>query len=199
MKKILFVLLAFIFLMNSTGCVSVSTLQTPKILENDEKLIGLGLTTHFENDELAAIPELYVRWAAFKSFDMGINMTGVPFAVGIIGWDIKYQALNIDSTFYVAFDLGISYSSLDEHGSAIGYYPAIYLGTERIFGGAKLIIADVDYEFFGKHEGTGQLPEFFLGASIGDKWRVMPIVNLLYSEDFKESLFLLSLGFEYRF
>ncbi len=198
MRNLLFVLLAFIFLMNSTGCVSVSTLQTPKVLENDEKLIGLGLTTHFESDELGAIPEIYGRWAAFQDIDMGIKMMGLPFVTGILGFDIKYQAIEIDP-FYVSFDMGISHSSIDDLGSAIGYYPAIFLGTERIFGGAKLIIADFDNEFFGKHEGTSRTSEFFIGATIGDKWRVMPIANLLYSEDFKESLFLLSLGFEYRF
>jgi len=172
-------------------------MQSAKVLENNEKLIGVGISMPPDEDEPVFIPEIYGRWAAFANTDMGIKITGIPFALGIIGLDFKYQVLNLDS-FYVSLDFGISHSGGDG-GSTIGYYPAIFFGTERVFGGAKLIIADFDFEFFGRHKGTSQLPEFFIGASIGDKFRVMPVANLLYSENFKESQFLFSLGLEHRF
>ncbi len=197
MRNFLFVLLAFIFLMNSTGCVSYSTLQTPKVLENNEVMVGLGATTDFETDENPVL-EIYTRWAAFKDFDMGVKITGVPFAVGIIGWDIKYQALNIDSTFYVALDFGLSHSSGD-FGKTIGYYPAVFIGNERFFGGAKVIIIDSEVDLFGKHKISGNVPVIFIGTSIGDNWRILPVANLLFSEDFDQSSFIFNLGIEYRF
>ncbi|KAA3611088.1 MAG: hypothetical protein D8M58_14025 [Calditrichaeota bacterium] len=202
MKHLSKLLLSILLTLSSTACVSFSTLQTPKVLENDEKTFGLGITSPIDQDELVPIPELYLRWAAFQDIDMGAKVTGIPFALGVIGMDIKYQALTIDSSFYVSLDFGLSHSSGD-FGSTIGYSPAILLGNERIFGGAKLIIADIENDdgFLGSKKGEtiGTISEIFIGTSIGDKWRIMPVANLMFSDDFKESIFLATIGFEYRF
>ncbi len=198
MRCSLCLFLLLVSILFTSSCVSYSTLQTPKVLEKDEKIVGIGLGTPFGVEELVVIPELYARWAAFEDIDMGTKITGVPFVFGAIGLDVKYQVLNIDSSFYVSLDFGFSHSSGD-FGTTLGYYPAIFLGNENIFGGAKLIIADVDIDFFGEARGTGYIKELFIGTSLGENFRVLPVINMLIADDLSQSLFLFNLGIEYKF
>jgi len=198
MKPMFTFLLLISILTWATSCLNYATLQTPKVLEDSEKMFGAGLTFGTSDaNEISFIPSIYSRFAAFKNTDIGINLVGLP-GVGAVGADIKYPLVEIDSSFYVSLDFGISYSAGD-WGSTIGYYPAIFVGTERFFGGGKMIIADFDVDFFGKNEGTGSLPEFFIGTSIGNDFRLIPILNILVSPEFDDAIFLIDLGLEYKF
>ena len=178
-----------------SGCISYSTFQTPRVLERGEVVIGAG-ATGLPGDDPAVLPEVYGRFGIAERVDAGVKMTGVPPWAWLMG-DVKYQV--VDGPFAVAADMGVSYAgtgvTIDDDSSDIGFlglYPAIMAGTDRLYGGAKLIYiaaGDGDTEWL-----SGNLYGLFAGTSFGERWRFLPEVHVYFGD---ETAVLGGLGVQY--
>ena len=190
--------IAISFILSS--CISFSTLQTPKVMEENESTFGVGaIAVPIDGEILCCGTEIYARFPFFKKADFGLKAFGLP-GFGTITGDIKYQVL--DDPFYLSFDLALTYTSVKGGGSGSGVIPAVFIGTDRIFGGAKMIYSSIEYE--GLFNSSSQkvsvdFPGVFLGGSIGDKWRVLPVVNLYFPTGSEDSFFIYNLGLQYTF
>ena len=134
-KKYIFVtVLALLF----SGCVSMSTLQTARVLEENEKEFGFAaytmtdytllIETEEDEDELTSITggtiEAFTRTSIGKNFDMGVK----AYFIGAIV-DGKYQFYDGDR-FAMALDLGIGYNRLtasDEKITILDLYPTLLM------------------------------------------------------------------------
>lgn len=56
-------------------------------------------------------------------------------------------------------------------------------------------------ELFGSSSKSAnvKIPGVFIGGIIGNKFRLLPVINLYFSPDNSESILIYNLGFEYKF
>lgn len=178
-KASILILLMFLVL----GCYSYTTFQKPEVLEEGEKLFGVGITPPQLNKELEEklIPEFYFRRSLLNSIDGGIRFKGVPLAGGIITMDLKYGIFN--KPINLSGDIGISYSSF--HGEElsdfkiIGIHPMILFGNKRLYTALKYnyFLLDGGNEIFDLDiEGKTDLsiPSLVIGSSVGKKRFIQP-------------------------
>jgi hypothetical protein len=194
-------LILYLFLF--CGCWSLSTFQSPVVLEKGKNSSGLGFTGYIDQDEGQL--EFYefdgfFRRGLFQNFDGGIKIFGLPGLGGGIQGDLKYQV--IGDPFFIAMDMAVFYAlgpSLreDEYIHTYGYTPMILIGNKTIYCGFKNI-------FSFSSEGLGlanssrsleaSLPALTFGLSIGESFQLMPELNYyLLPED---NLFVIGLGFQ---
>ena len=189
-----------IFFLLLTGCVSLSTLQTPKVVQEGEVIAGVGaLAIPVDGDIRCCGVEAYIRFPYFKNSDIGIKAMGLP-GFGIITGDLKYQLIN--DPIYLSLDLAYSYTAFEDLGSGSGIIPAVFIGTEKFFGGAKIIYSSIEVDdLFGSSSNSTnvKIPGIFVGGIIGDRFRLLPVINIYFSPDNGESIFIYNLGLEYKF
>ena len=153
--------LAFLSIFFLFGCAPVSTFQSPAII-NGRTAVGLGTAVFtFEKGDVTAPIDGNI-WLRLK--------TGSRSEIGIRGallegvtTDFKYNIINADILFSV--DLGYSYSSEKSYIS-----PQLLFGTENIYVGYK-------YALPTDRNLTEALRVIMLGASLGNKVKIMPEVN----------------------
>ena len=181
LMNIIFIFVCFIF----SGCFTVSMLQTPKVLEEDKKEIGLGggVILHYEGDgkDLLRFPEIVGNYRVGVGKD-----TDIGFRIFVLGAyvDIKHQFTKRYP--YVSGVLGFSYALTSEKGS-IGFYPSLIVGTDRFYtsAGAILIAGSVPFIFIfgesvgGSAEFGGLIGRLAVGYSFGSKLRITPEVGAL--------------------
>jgi hypothetical protein len=196
------VLSLLLFALIFTSCVSFSTLQSAKVVEDKEVITGIGAIAIPRDDEIGCCGvEAYLRFSTFKNSDFGIKLIGFPGA-GMITGDLKYQLLS--DPFFLSFDLAYSYSAIEDLGSGSGIIPTVFVGSERIFGGAKIIYTSISIKDFFDSESNysdnqTNIPGVFIGGVIGNKFRLLPVVNLYFSPVNDKSFFIYNLGVEYKF
>lgn len=174
----------------SGGCISYSTFQTPTVLDEGDALIGVGATGVSGDTDFGVLPEVYARYGFSERVDAGAKITGIP-PFGLVFGDVKYQL--VDGPVALAADLGVSYAGgsadisfggdepSEEGYSFVGLYPAVMVGTDRLYGGAKAIyiasgIADTEWI-------SGNVFGLFAGTSFGDRVRLLPEVHAYFGDD----------------
>ena len=174
-----------------SGCASVTTFQTPEVIEKDSSLLGAGLSASLNTgDSKILMPafECYARKGLTKKTDGGLKIFGLPCGFGGIVADIKYQLF--DGPISVSGDLGASVSAVkvEDYQWTFAFYPMLLFGTDRAYVGVRSI-----------HTGIGKfdhIPGIFLGLSLGDTFRVMPEVSYHFIRDEDEGFFTFGLGFQ---
>lgn len=176
-----------------SGCVSLSTLQSPKVLERGESKHGIAGTL-YTGDGASGIAEfdLWGYYGLGKRTQAGWKFFGVPGLFGGVGADLKYQLH--DASPYLALDLGFSYTSTanifdddDKDVDAFTINPALLFGTERLYGGLKgiYLFSKLEYELFGTSSNValeGFTPGLVLGSTLGERSQLVTEINAYFTD-----------------
>ena len=186
-----------IFLLFIKGCISLSTYQSPKIIEKGKAQIGAGMLAGFGGNGETGFGELLLigRYGISDRIDIGAKIYGMPVVIkyySLYG-DIRYQILT--EPLYVSGALGISTFHIDNYRTT-GLYPTIMFGTERIYGGMKWIQLIASSDEAKETLGTN-FPGVVAGASFGRSFSFMPELNVYFAED--ELLVFPGIGLQYNF
>jgi hypothetical protein len=191
-----------------SGCVSLSSLQSPRVLEPKQEFHGFALAGFYDRDQnglgLYEV-DIYGRFGIAKNWDLGYKIYGVPLLFGGIQGDIKYQILA--KPLKIAGDLGLSYSRVagdeDVNVNAFVVQPMILVGDERFYAGAKAVcvatsgrVEIFDSNSFGSRNA---LPGIVLGAviEIGKKRQLAPEMNIYFLSK-GETMILPAIGLQIR-
>lgn len=174
-----------------SGCVSLSTLQSPKVLERGESKHGIAATVYAGNGASGLTEfDLWGYYGLGKRTQAGWKFFGVPGLFGGIGADVKYQLH--DASPYLALDLGFSYTSaaniFDDGDNSLDTFtlnPALLFGTEQIYGGLKgiYLFSNLEYELFGTSSKValeGFTPGLVIGSTLGRRSQLVTEVNAYF-------------------
>ena len=202
-KKCLIGALLYLFLY--CGCWSLSTFQSPVVLEKGKNSGGIGFTGFIDKEEgqLEFYEfDIFLRWGLFHDFEGGIKIFGLPALGGGIQGDLKYQV--IEGPIFIAVDMAIFYAlgpkiATDEFIHTYGYTPMILIGSKTIYCGFKNI-----FSFSGDELSLGSssrrieasLPALVFGLSIGESFQIMPELNYYIGPE--DNLFVLGLGLRFK-
>jgi hypothetical protein len=163
-----------------SGCVSYTTLQSPKVMEPGQWAIGAGCAATTED---VGEFSLYGRMGVVRHLDVGLKLFDFAPSLGVFG-DVKYQMW--EKAPFLSGDLGFSHmSSPNLFGSddsddleCFALYPMLLFGSEQLYAGAKVVYFSQEVEFLDLVDKTTISDHFFiltLGGSFGDEHiRVMP-------------------------
>lgn len=183
-----------------SGCVSLSSLQSPKVLEPKQESHGFALAGFYDQDQhklgLYEV-DLYGRFGIAKHWDWGYKIYGIPFWFAGIQGDIKYQIL--DKPLKIAGDIGLSYARVENDINTVGVYPMLLVGYQRFYTGVKAVyfISNGEIEFFDSFRARHALPGIVFGAIIGKKQQIVPEINLYFFPQ-GEAAILPGIGFQIR-
>ncbi len=183
-----------------SGCFFVSTFQEPKVLSEGEHVLQLGVSgiaNPGENGGVSVpfIPELAYR----RGFGGGVD-AGIRLGIGLIGMDVKYQFL--DGPLYAAVNMGGSLFGVltDEDSAVLGLYPAVLVGTRRLYAGYRHVFLTGTVEIWGGNSNFSQgVSTIVLGGVWGQRWQFLPEVNIyLPPEKGQDMLLSYGVGIRYR-
>ena len=174
MKRIISILLLTYPILVFTGCGHISTYQSPKILNQGEKLWGTGISINTNKEFINEFPiallsdySIYARYGLSDRAESGLKLSfSLPFLLASSHY--KYLLLqtapvkSMKKPLLVSGDLGLSIGLAN--WLAFGFHPTLLFGREDFYGGVSTnFILPFEY-----------LPSrIFLGASMGDnKWRL---------------------------
>ncbi len=168
------------------GCVSLTSFQSPQALPPGGTAVGGGLGLQVA-DIGYPLPEadFLFRYGLANGVDVG-GKVALPFLSAVV--DVKWQFLR--GPLAAAFDVGGSYSravglpDISNEANVFGVYPEFLVGSERIFGAARMLVAYTD-ELSTTHGEpvrayTDWFPQVFVGGSFGDRFRVMPELSVTF-------------------
>mgnify|MGYP000890168327 CR=1 FL=1 len=174
MKRIVSIFLLTYPILVFTGCGHISTYQSPKILNQGEKLWGTGISINTNKEFINEFPiallsdlSIYTRYGLSERSENGFKISfSLPFL--LTSYHYKYLLLqtapvkSMKKPLLVSGDLGLSIGLVN--WLAFGFHPTLLFGREDFYGGVSTnFILPFEY-----------LPSrIFLGASMGDnKWRL---------------------------
>ena len=174
MKRIVSIFLLTYPILVFTGCGHTSTYQSPKILNQGEKLWGTGISLNTNKEFINEFPmallsdySIYARYGLSDRAESGLKLSfSLPFLLASSHY--KYLLLqtapvkSMKKPLLVSGDLGLSIGLAN--WLAFGFHPTLLFGREDFYGGVSTnLILPFEY-----------LPSrIFLGASMGDnKWRL---------------------------
>ncbi len=195
------ILLSIITIVAFAGCMSYTTLQSPKTLDGGEVLMGGGVSSP---DIRAPLIEVNTRIGIIRNFDVGAK-----FDFGsLVFLDGKFQI--IQEPIYLSADLGWSYFSHtgDFGGSNVSkgkttcWYPMIIAGQDNWYIGVKRVYMSTDGEFeiIGdwKYGGSGWFSTHVVaGGIIGERVRFMPEVNFIIPDNGHRTLIVPAIGIQF--
>lgn len=202
-------LLVFVLVLPTlSGCFSLTTYQSARVLEPGEKVVGAGLGGFVEATDGGAsvgLLDLYGRMSLSPEVDAGVKVTGFPLLGGLVFADVKRQVLR--DPLYVAADLGASvFVSFiyDETGPIylLGLYPMVLAGTEHVYAGARLSLlggGNLEDDALIDFTGVGVLPGAVVGGKFGTRLQVLPELNLYVLPEDGSVLLVPALGLQYSF
>jgi hypothetical protein len=178
----IFLILTFLCLaILLSGCMSYTTLQSPKTLESGKVLLGGGIATSFEGGQPSL--EFNSRVGIVHNFDVGAKIV-VPSLYFV---DAKYQLFH--DPIDISVDLGWSSfsnssQSSDDKGSTTAWYPMLIFGQDHWYVGIKQVImkSTGQFEFFGTQKyGFSGLwsTNVVIGGILGTNIRMMPEINFI--------------------
>jgi hypothetical protein len=204
MKSQFFIITIILLLVLSSlaGCMSYTTLQSPKTLEPAEVLIGTGAAVPVEKGS-GFMYELNSRVGIVRNFDIGAKLV-----VGsLIFLDGKYQILR--DPINISADLGWSYFSYsgvvgNSKGKTTCWYPMIIAGQDHLYVAVKKVYMSTEGEFelftTWKYSGSGWIStNIVAGAILGEKIRLIPEVNLIIPDNGKKSIVIPAIGLQFIF
>ena len=140
MKRIISIFLLTYPILVFTGCGHTSTYQSPKILNQGEKLWGTGISINTNKEfPLGLLSDLsiYVRYGLSDRAENGLKLSfSLPFLLA--SYHYKYLLLqpapvkSMKKPLMVSGDLGLAIG-LAEGGSAFGFHPTLLFGREDFF------------------------------------------------------------------
>ena len=174
MKRIVSIFLLTYPILVFTGCGHISTYQSPKILNQGEKLWGTGISLNTNKEFINEFPmallsdySIYARYGLSDRAESGLKLSfSLPLL--LTSYHYKYLLLqtapvkSMKKPLLVSGDLGLSIGLAN--WLAFGFHPTLLFGREDFYGGVSTnFILPFEY-----------LPSrIFLGASMGDnKWRL---------------------------
>jgi hypothetical protein len=180
-KKYFIIFLALAFLLS--GCMSYTTLQSPKTLGPGKVILGGGAALPISDNEVKVYPEINARIGLFNHFDIGAKYS----APSLFFFDGKYQI--IENPFYLSADLGWSYFSYDgsiagSKGTFTAWYPMIIAGQDHWYAAVKEVYGETqgEVDIFGlfKFSSSGWLStNVTVGGIIGTNVRLLPELNFI--------------------
>ena len=197
-KKICIIFFTLAFLLS--GCMSYTTLQSPKTLKPGKVILGGGMALPISNKGVQFYPELDTRIGLFNHFDIGAKYS-VP---SLIFLDGKYQI--IENPFYLSADLGWSYFSYSggigkSEGTFTGWYPMIIVGQDHWYAAVKEVYfamqGEVDIWGLYKYSSSGWIStNVTVGGIIGKNVRLLPELNFIIPNNGKV-LFVPAVGLQF--
>jgi hypothetical protein len=164
-----------------SGCMSYTTLQSPKTLESGQVILGGGIATSFEGGRPSV--EFNSRIGILHKFDVGAKIV-IPSLYFV---DAKYQIL--DEPVAMSADLGWSSfsnssQSSDDKGTTTAWYPMLIIGQDHWYVGVKQVFlrSTGQFEFFGtqKFSYSGLWStNVVIGGIFGTNIRMMPEINFI--------------------
>ena len=187
MKRIISILLLTYPILVFTGCGHISTYQSPKILNQGEKLWGTGISINTNKEfpiGLLSDLSIYTRYGLSDRAERGFKISfSLPFL--LTSYHYKYLLLqtapvkSMKKPLLVSGDLGLSIGNSTGGTPAVGLHPTLLFGREDFFGGVS---TNIIYPFSRGPRGRNSLiilsSRIFSGASMGnDKWKFNPEIS----------------------
>ena len=191
MKRIISILLLTYPMLVFTGCGHISTYQSPKILNQGEKLWGTGISINNNKELKKGLPiaflsdySAYARYGLSDRAESGLKLSfSLPFL--LTSYHYKYLLLQtapvkpMKKPLLVTGDLGLGLGVASSGNLAIGFHPTLLFGREDIYGGVS---TNIIYPLSrGPNPSSNSLnilsSRIFTGASIGDKWKFNPEIS----------------------
>lgn len=173
---------AFLFLVFGTGCASVSTLQTGRVLKKGEDYHSVGLAMYSSDDfiggESISLPlvEYTYRRGFAEKLDFGVRLTLIGSAVA----DVKYNLINGEN-FALATGLGVGYLSFtstfsgqETKSNIIDFIAPLYLSYDlsslfTVYGAGKYMYRLITTDAEDSSSSGGSLVSSSLGVKWGEK------------------------------
>ena len=162
-----------------TGCGHISTYQSPKILNQGEKLWGTGISLNTNKEFINEFPmallsdySIYARYGLSDRAESGLKLSfSLPLL--LTSYHYKYLLLqtapvkSMKKPLLVSGDLGLSIGLAN--WLAFGFHPTLLFGREDFYGGVSTnLIFPLPY----------LSSRIFAGASMGnDKWKFNPEIS----------------------
>jgi hypothetical protein len=186
-----------------TGCMSYTTLQSPKTLEPAQLIVGAGLSKPLEEGSKGFMYEFNSRVGILNRFDIGAK-----FVAGSLYFlDGKYQILK--EPISLSADLGWSYFSYfgsigNSTGKTTCWYPMIIAGQDHWYVAVKKVHMSTEGEFelftTWKISGSGWIStNIVAGVILGETIRFIPEVNFIIPDNGNKSLIVPAIGLQFVF
>jgi hypothetical protein len=180
------------------GCMSFTTLQSPKTLEPGEVILGAGTALPATEKKISPLVELNSRFGIAENLDFGAKIS----ASSVIFLDGKYQV--IGDPVAISLDLGWSYFSISDgigglDGKSTCWYPMIiagqdnwYIAVKKVYmstSGRVKLISDIEFE------GNGWFStNVTVGGILGEKLRLIPEVNFVMPDGGGKTIIIPAVG-----
>ena len=181
MKRIISIFLLTYPILVFTGCGHISTYQSPKILNQGEKLWGTGISIN-NNKELKnslrigflSDYSIYARYGLSDRAESGLKLSfSLPLL--LTSYHYKYLLLqtapvnSMKKPLLVSGDLGLSIGLVSSGSPAVGFHPTLLFGREDFYGGVSTNLI-FPFPYLSSR--------IFAGASMGnDKWKFNPEIS----------------------
>ena len=181
MKRIISILLLTYPILVFTGCGHISTYQSPKILNQGEKLWGTGISISNNKELKNALPigflsdySIYARYGLSDRAESGLKLSfSLPLL--LTSYHYKYLLLqtapvnSMKKPLLVSGDLGLSIGLVSSGSPAVGFHPTLLFGREDFYGGVSTNLI-FPFPYLSSR--------IFAGASMGnDKWKFNPEIS----------------------
>ena len=191
MKRIVSIFLLTYPILVFTGCGHISTYQSPKILNQGEKLWGTGISLNTNKEFINEFPiallsdlSIYTRYGLSDRAENGFKLSfSLPFL--LTSYHYKHLLLQtapvkpMKKPLLLTGDFGLSLGVAGSGNTAILFHPTLLFGREDIYGGVS---TNIIYPFSGEPNPSSNSlyilsSRIFTGASIGHKWKFNPEIS----------------------
>jgi len=191
MKRIVSIFLLTYPILVFTGCGHISTYQSPKILNQGEKLWGTGISINTNKEFINEFPiallsdySIYARYGLSDRAENGFKLSfSLPFLLA--SYHYKYLLLqpapvkSMKKPLLVSRDLGLALIVAGSGSPVFGFHPTLLFGREDFFGGVS---TNIIYPFSRGPRGRNSLiilsSRIFAGTSMGEnKWKFNPEIS----------------------
>ena len=194
MKRIVSIFLLTYPILVFTGCGHISTYQSPKILNQGEKLWGTGISLNTNKEFINEFPmallsdySIYARYGLSDRAESGLKLSfSLPFLLASSHY--KYLLLqtapvkSMKKPLLVSGDLGLSIGLVSSGSPAVGFHPTLLFGREDFYGGVS---TNILYPFSSQHQYQNTpnsliilSSRIFAGTSMGEnKWKFNPEIS----------------------
>ena len=182
MKRIISIFLLTYSILLFTGCGHTSTYQSPKILNQGEKLWGTGISLNNNKELINDFPiallsdlSIYTRYGLSDRAENGFK---ISFSLPFLFTSYHYKYLLLQTTpvksmkkpLLVSGDLGLAIGISTGGTPAFGFHPTLLFGREDFYGGVS---TNIIYPLSrGPNPSSHSLSilssRIFAGASMGD-------------------------------
>jgi hypothetical protein len=170
-------LMVLVFL--AAGCYHPAYVS-PEPIPAGEYCGGVGLAgfSYGPGDYLGASGMVHARFGFGAGLDAGLRLSFPDGIYGDVKWNFASEPLLLTA------DLGGSYIGAEENDMSehfisdtvtLSIYPGLLVGTKTLYGGMRLRIRrGYGARYSHRPPGWSYTPSAMIGASFGDRFRVMP-------------------------